>query len=182
LYDDDDDDDDDDDRVGYDSKRRSMAIGGDVKVPRGAAATERDDGTSELHFPGDIECHLGSDQRYYVIDVARLFPPEAPSLFLFGILLDPEANSMTEIELSVRERRRSIVTADVHQRLVVLLGDGYETVAGRRRHAAAPRRHRHGELARHGADQPCTDSRAANDVRRHCAAWRWRCAPSARRI
>jgi alpha-tubulin suppressor-like RCC1 family protein len=128
--DDDDDDDDDDDRVGYDSLGDEEDGEGSTtsEVRLAPLAVTRDDGTSELHFPGDIECHLGSDQRYYVIDVARLFPPEAPSLFLFGILLDPEANSMTEIELSVRERRRSIVTADVHQRLVVLLGDGYETV------------------------------------------------------
>jgi alpha-tubulin suppressor-like RCC1 family protein len=134
LYDDDDDDDNDDDGDegdGYDQLEEEIdaVIAGDANdATSSSAATERNDGTNELHFPGDIECHLGSDYRFYVIDVARLFPPEAPSLFLFGILLDPEANSMTEIELSVRERRRSIVTADVHQRLLVLLGDGYETV------------------------------------------------------
>ena len=32
----------------------------------------------ELHMPRDIEGHLGTDNRYYVIDTARLFPPEAP--------------------------------------------------------------------------------------------------------
>jgi hypothetical protein len=27
--------------------------------------------------PGDIECHLGKDGRFYVLDFARTFPPEA---------------------------------------------------------------------------------------------------------
>ena len=117
-FDDDEDELDEDDGGGYDSLEDS------VDLP----AVPRNDGTAELHFPGDIECHLGSDGRFYVIDVARLFPPEAPTLFLFGILLEPESNTMTEVELSVRERRRSIVAADVHQRLVALLGTSYRTL------------------------------------------------------
>jgi len=28
--------------------------------------------------PGDIEVHLGNDDRYYILDFGRLFPPEAP--------------------------------------------------------------------------------------------------------
>lgn len=28
--------------------------------------------------PGDLEGHKGLDGRYYLLDVARLFPPEAP--------------------------------------------------------------------------------------------------------
>lgn len=28
--------------------------------------------------PGDIEGHLGTDGRYYLLDYARLMPPEAP--------------------------------------------------------------------------------------------------------
>lgn len=31
-----------------------------------------------LYGPGDIEAHLGADGRYYVIDFARLMPPESP--------------------------------------------------------------------------------------------------------
>jgi hypothetical protein len=31
-----------------------------------------------IYGPGDLEGHLGNDGRYYVIDFARLFPPEAP--------------------------------------------------------------------------------------------------------
>jgi hypothetical protein len=33
-----------------------------------------------LYFPGDIEGHKGPDMRYYLVDFARLMPPEAPSL------------------------------------------------------------------------------------------------------
>ncbi|EGG24812.1 leucine-rich repeat-containing protein [Cavenderia fasciculata] len=33
--------------------------------------------TKVLSSPGDIEAHLGSDNRYYVIDFSRTFPPEA---------------------------------------------------------------------------------------------------------
>ena len=34
-----------------------------------------------LHCCGDIEGHLGTDGKYYLLDFARLFPPEAPSRF-----------------------------------------------------------------------------------------------------
>jgi len=33
--------------------------------------------TQLIYGPGDIECHLGEDGRYYVLDFARTFPPEA---------------------------------------------------------------------------------------------------------
>eukprot|EP00339_Tiarina_fusa_P009094 CAMPEP_0117059300 /NCGR_PEP_ID=MMETSP0472-20121206/41186_1 /TAXON_ID=693140 ORGANISM="Tiarina fusus, Strain LIS" /NCGR_SAMPLE_ID=MMETSP0472 /ASSEMBLY_ACC=CAM_ASM_000603 /LENGTH=779 /DNA_ID=CAMNT_0004776943 /DNA_START=40 /DNA_END=2379 /DNA_ORIENTATION=+ len=36
-------------------------------------------GGRNLYMPGDIEVHLGMDGRYYMIDVARLMPPEAPT-------------------------------------------------------------------------------------------------------
>jgi hypothetical protein len=29
-----------------------------------------------LHGPADLEGHLGNDGRYYLLDFARLFPPE----------------------------------------------------------------------------------------------------------
>ena len=32
-----------------------------------------------LHGPADMEGHLGRDGRFYVVDMARLFPPEAPT-------------------------------------------------------------------------------------------------------
>ena len=31
-----------------------------------------------LYAPGDIEAHLGRDGRFYVVDCARVFPPENP--------------------------------------------------------------------------------------------------------
>jgi hypothetical protein len=35
--------------------------------------------TVELPSPGDLEVHLGPDGLYYVLDFARVFPPEAPN-------------------------------------------------------------------------------------------------------
>eukprot|EP01090_Pellita_catalonica_P000179 TRINITY_DN10129_c0_g2_i1.p1 TRINITY_DN10129_c0_g2~~TRINITY_DN10129_c0_g2_i1.p1 ORF type:complete len:639 (-),score=81.39 TRINITY_DN10129_c0_g2_i1:33-1949(-) len=32
-----------------------------------------------IHGPGDIEVHLGKDDMFYLLDVARVSPPEAPS-------------------------------------------------------------------------------------------------------
>jgi hypothetical protein len=37
-----------------------------------------------LYGPADIECHLGKDNRYYVIDFARLFPPTAESVYVYA--------------------------------------------------------------------------------------------------
>jgi hypothetical protein len=31
-----------------------------------------------LHAPVDIECHIGKDGRFYILDFARTFPPEHP--------------------------------------------------------------------------------------------------------
>eukprot|EP01087_Luapelamoeba_hula_P010090 TRINITY_DN2656_c0_g1_i1.p1 TRINITY_DN2656_c0_g1~~TRINITY_DN2656_c0_g1_i1.p1 ORF type:complete len:1242 (+),score=212.82 TRINITY_DN2656_c0_g1_i1:20-3745(+) len=45
--------------------------------------------TKYIGVPGDIEGHLGKDQRFYVIDFSRLFPPEPPTLqgsFLYRLL------------------------------------------------------------------------------------------------
>src|SRR5690242_11087954 len=38
-----------------------------------------DNRTHLIYAPGDIEVHKGQDERLYVLDCARLFPPEAPS-------------------------------------------------------------------------------------------------------
>jgi hypothetical protein len=32
-----------------------------------------------LHAAGDLEGHLGTDGRFYLIDFGRAFPPEGPS-------------------------------------------------------------------------------------------------------
>merc|ERR1712062_105448 len=34
----------------------------------------------ELYTAGDVEGHLGSDGKYYLLDTARMFTPEAPSV------------------------------------------------------------------------------------------------------
>ena len=36
-------------------------------------------GQGLIHSAADVEVHLGTDQRYYMLDFARTFPPEAPS-------------------------------------------------------------------------------------------------------
>jgi len=35
-------------------------------------------GAKKLYMPGDIEVHHGADGKFYILDVARLMPPEAP--------------------------------------------------------------------------------------------------------
>ncbi len=35
--------------------------------------------TLQTRMPIDIEGHYGTDGRYYVLDAARLMPPEAPT-------------------------------------------------------------------------------------------------------
>lgn len=47
----------------------------------------------EMPGPGDLECHMGKDNKYYVVDFARLFPPDIPekaSKTIFYQLLRPE--------------------------------------------------------------------------------------------
>jgi hypothetical protein len=36
-------------------------------------------GTEPTYGPGDLEGHLGFDGRYYVLDFARVFPPQGLS-------------------------------------------------------------------------------------------------------
>jgi hypothetical protein len=46
-----------------------------------------------MHGPADMEGHLAKDGKYYLLDFARCFPPEAPSKFtksIFSQLLRPE--------------------------------------------------------------------------------------------
>lgn len=60
------------------------------------------DVTNNVTGPADIEVHLGTDGRYYVLDLARVFPPEAPTAarnHLFN-LLRPEFVQSYAIPLS----------------------------------------------------------------------------------
>ena len=41
----------------------------------------------ELYAPVDIEVHHGKDNRFYVLDTARVFPPVAPNQFYRGIFI-----------------------------------------------------------------------------------------------
>eukprot|EP01091_Cochliopodium_minus_P008088 TRINITY_DN1798_c0_g1_i1.p1 TRINITY_DN1798_c0_g1~~TRINITY_DN1798_c0_g1_i1.p1 ORF type:complete len:1165 (-),score=271.99 TRINITY_DN1798_c0_g1_i1:41-3277(-) len=53
--------------------------------------------------PGDIEGHIGTDERFYLIDLARLFPPETPKKVsphtIWFQLLRPEFVRTLEIPL-----------------------------------------------------------------------------------
>eukprot|EP01125_Pyxidicula_operculata_P006812 TRINITY_DN233_c0_g1_i1.p1 TRINITY_DN233_c0_g1~~TRINITY_DN233_c0_g1_i1.p1 ORF type:complete len:937 (-),score=152.85 TRINITY_DN233_c0_g1_i1:135-2945(-) len=40
-----------------------------------------------LHFPADVEGHMGLDGRYYIVDVQRLFPAENDFSKTFGVLV-----------------------------------------------------------------------------------------------
>ena len=44
-------------------------------------------GAKLMHGPCDIEVHRGSDGRYYVVDAARLMPPEPPAGSLSAFLI-----------------------------------------------------------------------------------------------
>ena len=47
----------------------------------------------DMPGPGDLECHVGTDNRYYVLDFARLYPPEVEakvSKSIFYRLFRPE--------------------------------------------------------------------------------------------
>lgn len=44
-------------------------------------------GAKLIHGPCDIEVHRGSDGRYYVVDAARLMPPEPPAGSLSAFLI-----------------------------------------------------------------------------------------------
>jgi hypothetical protein len=46
--------------------------------------------SKSLYGPGDIEVHKGVDGRFYVIDAARVSPPEAPRMLIPSILLPAE--------------------------------------------------------------------------------------------
>ena len=45
-------------------------------------------GRQLLYFPGDIEGHKGTDNKFYVIDTARVFPPEAPVNFFHALFIN----------------------------------------------------------------------------------------------
>lgn len=62
----------------------------------------------ELAAPGDIEVHRGTDQRYYVIDAARVSPPEAPRALIPCILL--QAGSNPAVNLNSSEQSLSTAT------------------------------------------------------------------------
>ena len=56
--------------------------------------------------PADVEGHRGNDGRFYLLDTARIFPPEEPSDTAIGMLIHPgpwktSAPSMSSIEVLI---------------------------------------------------------------------------------
>jgi len=59
----------------------------------------------KIYGPGDIEVHRGADGRFYVLDVARLMPPQAPTAHspqraIFFEHLRPEIVASNDVPLS----------------------------------------------------------------------------------
>lgn len=58
-----------------------------------------------LSVAADIEVHEGTDKRFYVLDTARVFPPEKPSPTVWGVIVVVPPTSVKYV-LQKRSRRR----------------------------------------------------------------------------
>lgn len=56
-----------------------MKRAGQVLNLKEHVAGQKEGFTATVSFPADIEGHIGTDKRFYVLDLARLMPPTAPS-------------------------------------------------------------------------------------------------------
>ncbi|GAB5366103.1 hypothetical protein AAMO2058_001115800 [Amorphochlora amoebiformis] len=73
---------------------------------------------------GDVEVHRGLDGRLYLLDTARVFPPEAPSPMI-SVLVVPVVKKRTKYERYVEESEWRIVDADkrmLQKNIAILLG------------------------------------------------------------
>lgn len=48
----------------------------------------------------DVEVHIGRDKRYYILDTARVFPPEAPRRTLFAFLLPADGEEVSVFDIA----------------------------------------------------------------------------------
>jgi hypothetical protein len=53
---------------------------------------------TEIYAPADVEGHVGKDNNYYVLDTARVFPPEQPPRY-FSCLIVPARDIVTSVDL-----------------------------------------------------------------------------------
>jgi Clustered mitochondria len=67
-----------------------------------------------MHGPADLEGHKGTDGKYYVLDSARLFPPEHPTL---KAILIPRSEQDPIRELGSDDISKNI-TPEIFQRVV----------------------------------------------------------------
>lgn len=58
--------------------------------------------------PADIEVHQGSDNRYYVLDTARVMPPERPSRFFQALFIPCGDGAIEAVDLRVASMQAQI--------------------------------------------------------------------------
>eukprot|EP00466_Bigelowiella_natans_P004326 jgi/Bigna1/69664/fgenesh1_pg.9_\ len=83
---------------------------------------------------GDIEVHRGQDGRLYLLDTARVFPPEAPAPMISALLIPPGGGHRQARDIT-RENSRKWKILDVEKRTLKenihsLLGAKAEDVVG----------------------------------------------------
>eukprot|EP00698_Gefionella_okellyi_P019190 TRINITY_DN584_c0_g1_i1.p1 TRINITY_DN584_c0_g1~~TRINITY_DN584_c0_g1_i1.p1 ORF type:complete len:1314 (-),score=331.34 TRINITY_DN584_c0_g1_i1:549-4436(-) len=67
------------------------------------------DSGTVLYAPCDIEGHRGTDGRHYVLDTARVFPPETPLAVVLCVLMPKSARgALRIIELPVKTWRQTL--------------------------------------------------------------------------
>lgn len=66
------------------------------------------EGGSVLASCADVEVHRGMDARWYLVDTARVFPPEAPQLSVPAILLRPGTSIGSPMDVSRRHFRQEV--------------------------------------------------------------------------
>jgi hypothetical protein len=59
-----------------------------------------------LDFPADVEGHLGTDGKYYLVDVHRLFPAEREFLTSYALLI-PANTQVSPKRISLTFTNRS---------------------------------------------------------------------------
>jgi len=111
-----------------------------------------------LEAPGDIEVHRGLDGRFYVIDAARVSPPEAPRMLIPCILLqadvadgslNPEGKIIAEnrssalsrfddTSLAILDLNRSTVLVEAQGLILQALRERVRIALGARKNSSTP--------------------------------------------
>lgn len=95
----------------------------------------------EIYGPCDIEAHIGKDGHFYVLDTARVYPPEAPSRTFVALLIPQNAvvdtgkkskqKSGQKADVETEEKKQmmelEVRTHKYVEQLRRILGDNYRT-------------------------------------------------------